>query len=70
MSQQQFLLHIETHFSHESMKLKKTHLDKYLLYTHLFGNSKCETTSGLQTKCDPWVCLAYLPPQTESASKF
>ena len=32
--------------------------------------AKCETTSGLQTKCGPWVCFAYLPPQTESASKF
>ena len=42
MSQQQFLLHIETHFSCEThdTKERKAFTYKYLLYAHLFGNGK------------------------------
>ena len=32
--------------------------------------AKGKSTSGLQTRCGPWVCLAYLRPQTESAFKI
>ena len=33
---------------------------KYLLYSHLFGNSRRQTTSGPSTKPGPWICLVYL----------
>ena len=33
---------------------------KYLLYSHLLGNSKRQTTSGPLTKQGSWICLVYL----------
>ena len=50
-------------------KGKLSHTNICFIPTSL-ETAKGKSTSGLQTRCGPWVCLAYLRPQTESAFKI